>query len=115
MARTVKVQLLDDIDGSHADETLAYGLDGVNYEIDLNAQHAEKLRAALAKFVLKSRRIGRGRITASRGRVAALPSRSDRVHNQAIRDWAKSHGIEVNERGRIPRGVVEQYEADTDH
>src|SRR5438477_2210126 len=45
MARTVQVQLLDDIDGSKADETLTYGLDGTNYEIDLSAAHAEKLRA----------------------------------------------------------------------
>ena len=111
MARTVKVQLLDDIDGSHADETLAYGLDGVNYEIDLSAQHAEELRAALAKFILKSRRVGRGRITASRGRTAGAVGHSERAHNQAIRDWAKSQGIEVSERGRIPRGVAEQYEA----
>ena len=111
MARTVKVQLLDDIDGSHADETLAYALGGVNYEIDLNALHAEELRAALAKFVLKSRRIGRGRITTIRSQAASAPARSDRAHNQAIRDWAKSQGIEVSERGRIPRSVADQYEA----
>ncbi len=111
MSRTVKVQLLDDIDGSHADETLAYGLDGVNYEIDLSAPHAEKLRAALAKFILKSRRIGRGRVVPSRGRTPGAPARSDREHNQAIRDWATSKGIEVSERGRIPRNVIEQYEA----
>jgi nucleoid-associated protein Lsr2 len=111
MARTVTVQLLDDIDGSRADETLAYGLDGVNYEIDLNAQHAENLRAALAAFILKSRRVGRGRITASRGRVVGTPPGSDRVHNQAIRDWAKSHGIDISERGRIPRSVLDRYEA----
>jgi hypothetical protein len=49
MARTVQVQLLDDIDGGKAVETLTYGLDGTSYEIDVSAEHAEKLRASLAK------------------------------------------------------------------
>jgi len=112
MARTVHIELLDDIDGTAAEETLRYGLDGVNYEIDVNAAHAEKLRKALARFILKSRRVGRGRVTAAtRGRGGTGPARTDREQNQAIRDWAKTKGIEVSDRGRIPRSLVEQYEA----
>jgi hypothetical protein len=112
MARSVQVQLLDDIDGSKADETLTYGLDGTSYEIDLSAQHAEKLRTSLAKFILKSRRTGRGRVTATRGRSGVAPARSDRAQNQAIRDWAKSKGVAVSDRGRIPASVIEQYDAE---
>ena len=113
MARTVQVQLLDDIDGSQADETLSFALDGMNYEIDLNAKHAEKLRATLAKFVSKSRRLGRGHVVATRrGRTGGTPARSDRAQNQATRDWAKSKGIEVSDRGRIPASVIERYEAE---
>jgi Lsr2 len=63
MARKVEVQLLDDIDGEAADETLKFGLDGTNYEIDVNAKHAEKLRASLAKYILSARRVGRGGAT----------------------------------------------------
>src|SRR5256885_12151467 len=101
MARTVQVQLLDDIDGSPADETLTFALDGTHYEIDLNAKHAEKLRTSLAKFVSKSRRVGRGHVVSTRRtRTAGTPARSDRAQNQAIRDWAKSKGIEVSDRGR---------------
>ncbi len=116
MARSVQVEFLDDIDGSKADETLRYGLDGMNYEIDLNAQHAEKLRATLADFIARSRRVGRGRVTGtpparSGGGGSA---RSDRAHNQAVREWAKEQGIAVSERGRIPRSLVEQYEATVD-
>jgi nucleoid-associated protein Lsr2 len=114
MARTVQVEFLDDIDGSRADETLRYGLDGMNYEIDVNAQHAEKLRASLAEFITRSRRVGRGRVTATARPSPGGSARSDRAHNQAIREWAKSQGIAVSERGRIPRGVVEQYEAAAD-
>jgi hypothetical protein len=113
MARTVQVQLLDDIDGSPANETVSFALDGMNYEIDLNAKHAEKLRAALAKFVSSSRRIGRGHVvSARRARTGGTPVRTDRAQNQAIRDWANSRGIEVSHRGRIPANVIEQYQAE---
>jgi hypothetical protein len=30
-----------------------------------------------------------------------------------IRAWAKAHGIEISERGRISGAVIEQYEAAT--
>ena len=46
MAQKVNVLLVDDIDGSEADETLPFGLDGTNYEIDLNSEHAQQLRAS---------------------------------------------------------------------
>ena len=113
MARTVQVQLLDDIDGGEADETLSFALDGMNYEIDLSTKHAEKLRSTLAKFVEHSRRVGRGHVVSSRRtRTGGVPARSDRAQNQAIRDWAKSKGIDVSDRGRIPASVVEQYQAE---
>jgi hypothetical protein len=112
MARKVQVHLLDDIDGTEADETLKFGLDGTNYEIDLSAKHAEKLRTSLERYVKSARRIGRSHVVATtRGRSGA-PARSDRVQNQAIRDWAKRKGMELSDRGRIPRNIVEQYEAE---
>ena len=114
MARKVQVQLLDDIDRSPADETVTFGLDGTLYEIDLSTRHAEKLRAAVAKFIGSSRRIAHRPAdagTARRGR-AGTPARIDRAQNQAIRDWAKSKGIEVSDRGRIPAHIAEQYQAE---
>src|SRR5690349_11902808 len=111
MARSVQVEYLDDIDGTRADETLRYGLDGMNYEIDVSAQHAEKLRAALAEFISRSRRVGRGRVAGPTRSAGGGSARSDRAHNQAVREWAKEQGIAVSERGRIPRSVVEKYEA----
>jgi hypothetical protein len=113
VARKVQVHLLDDIDGAPADETLKFALDGTNYEIDLSAKHAEKLRKSLEKFVQSARRVGRGHVaTTSRTGRVGTPARSDRVQNQAIRDWARRKGIELSERGRIPRSTVEQYEAE---
>jgi Lsr2 len=112
VARKVHVQLLDDIDGAAADETLKFGLDGVNYEIDVCAKHADRLRKDLAKFILNGRRIGRGGITpAQRRHPTAAPARSDRAQNQAIREWAKRKKIQLSDRGRIPADVIAQYEA----
>jgi nucleoid-associated protein Lsr2 len=108
MASKVEVHLLDDIDGTKADETLKFGLDGTLYEIDLNTKHAEKLRTALAQYVTHARRIGRGQVVATRSRAQA-PARTDREQNQAIRDWAKAKGLDVSDRGRIPANIVEQY------
>jgi Lsr2 len=52
--------LTDDLDGSNAEGTVWFGLDGTEYEIDLNAGHAEALREALARYVKAARRPGRG-------------------------------------------------------
>jgi hypothetical protein len=113
MVRKLEVKLVDDIDGGVADETLRFGLDGASYEIDVHAKHAEELRAALARYILRARRLGRGGVLATRGRATTgTPARSDRAQNQAIRDWARRKKIQLNDRGRIPRSVVEQYEAE---
>src|SRR5438270_14070878 len=99
MARKVQVRLLDDIDGNEAEETVRFGLDGTEYEIDLCAKHAEKLRAALAKFILASRRQARRRVTVARGRGGTATV--DRPQNAAVRGWARSKGIGVAGRRRV--------------
>jgi hypothetical protein len=43
--------LIDDLDGSAAEGTVRFGLDGTEYEIDLNARHAKELRKALARYL----------------------------------------------------------------
>ena len=107
MAQKVSVELRDDIDGGHADETLRFGFDGADYEIDLSDKHARAFRKQLAPFVGHARKLGRGVARrASRTRTAAARKRSG-----DIRAWAKDHGIEVSDRGRIPASVVEQYKA----
>jgi hypothetical protein len=111
MARRVEVQLIDDISGGKADETIRFGVDGVNYEIDLSAKNAGQLRSAFAKYVGAGTRLGRGHVTTARGRRGA-PDYSDRAQNQAVREWAKRKKIGLSDRGRIPRHIVEQYQAE---
>ena len=111
MAQKVTVTLVDDLDGGQADETVEFGLDGVNYQIDLSAENAAELREALADYVSHARRAG-GRKKPGPRQGAAHSSGSttaDREQNQAIREWARKQGLKVSDRGRIPADIVEKY------
>ncbi|GAA3373913.1 Lsr2 family protein [Streptomyces sannanensis] len=106
MAQKVQVLLVDDLDGSEADETVTFALDGKTYEIDLTAANADKLRASLADYVKAARRAG-GRAAGGRGKVrVATPSKD----TAEIRKWAKENGYNVNDRGRVPAEIREAYE-----
>src|SRR5215471_15838389 len=107
MAQRVTVALEDDLDGGPADETVRFAFGGADYEIDLSKRNAVAFRKKLAPFVEHARRAGRAQARRP-GRTAASRQRSG-----DIRAWAKDHGIAVSERGRIPAGVVEQYQAAT--
>src|SRR2546429_6700206 len=109
MAGRPEVTLIDDLDGNAADETVAFALDGMSYEIDLSTKHAEALRKAMASYVTHARRLGRSGPIVTRPRGTG-PARSDREQNRAIRNWAKKEGIELAERGRIPGNIVKQFE-----
>lgn len=111
MAKQVLVSLVDDLDGSEAEESVEFGLDGVSYEIDLSADNAEELRDALAQYVEHARRSGGRKRSATRAaaKATARPATVDREQNQAIRAWARKIGYNVSDRGRIPSEVVEAY------
>jgi len=112
VARKVQVHLIDDVDGGQAEETVTFSLDGTAYEIDLSTANAEALRASLAPFVAPARRLGRTHVVTVNRLRSGSSARTDRSQNQAIRDWAQRNGIELNGRGRIPRAIVERFEAE---
>lgn len=60
VAQKIQTLLVDDLDGSDATGTVRFGIDGAEYEIDLNAEHAQALRHALARYVSVARRAGDG-------------------------------------------------------
>lgn len=106
--------MTDDIDGGEATETVAFGLDGTSYEIDLSKGNAGKLRDTLSDYVGHARKAGRGGATARRGGAAA-PRRSNGAAGAGnrtgeIRAWAREQGMKVNERGRLSGEVVAAYE-----
>ncbi len=108
MAQKIQTLLIDDLDGSEAEGTVRFGLDGTEYEIDLNAEHARALRDALARYVGAARRAGG---------AARRPARSGRgapesgLNSTEVREWAKAQGIEVKDRGRVPAEVVVKFKA----
>ena len=107
MAQKIQVLLIDDLDGSAADGTVRFGLDGAEYEIDLNAEHAQALRDALSRYVQAARRAGgSARRPARGGRRAAGGAESTKV-----REWAKAQGIEVKDRGRVPAELLARFRA----
>jgi len=105
MAQKVTVTLEDDLDGGPAAETVRFGLDGAEYEIDLSKKNAAAFRRKIALFIDHARKAGRGPRRRP-GRTAASRERSG-----DIRAWAKGQGIAVSDRGRIPASVAGQYEA----
>jgi hypothetical protein len=111
MVQKVQTLFIDDIDGGEAEGTMRFGLDGIEYEIDLNAKNAEALRGALARYVGAARR--------APGSAARRPDRSGRkasasgLNTTEVREWAKSQGIEVKDRGRVPAELVVKFKAAT--
>jgi hypothetical protein len=108
MAKTTIVQLVDDIDGSEAHETVKFGLDGLTYEIDLSNKNAAKLRNALQPYVDHGTRIS-GRSSSNARGGARRPAVAEREQNKAIRAWAMRKGLDVAPRGRIRAEIIEQY------
>jgi hypothetical protein len=110
MAQKIQILLIDDLDGSEAEGTVRFGLDGTDYEIDLNAEHAQALRDALARYVHAARRTGGGARRLARGGRRASASGVDSTE---VREWAKAQGIDVKDRGRVPAKLVVKFKAAT--
>ena len=106
MAQRTEIVLTDDLDGSPADETVRFGIDGTQYEIDLSKKHAAEFRTALQPFILAARRLSVAQRRAARPAPRRTgPSPSD------VRAWAKNEGIEVKEKGRVPAELVVRFQA----
>ncbi|MBV9846649.1 MAG: Lsr2 family protein [Kutzneria sp.] len=111
MAQKTIVELIDDLDGSKADESVSFALDGVEYSIDLSGENAGKLRGALADYVEKAQRVGGRKQRGAGGGRTVVRAGGDRAQNQAIREWARSQGEQISDRGRIPQELVTKFQA----
>ena len=108
MAQKVNIVLVDDLDGTEATETVTFGLDGTTYEIDLNDANAAALREAMSGYVGHARKVTGG---TRRGRRPGGGSSSASSNTKDVREWAKSQGMDVSERGRISADVQQAYDA----
>lgn len=110
MAQRVQVILVCDLHEGETPgtETISFALDGSAYEIDVCETHGHELRNAFAPYVGAARR-GGGRS----GRSASGRRRRRGGSGEAaqIREWARSQGLAVPERGRVPAELAEKYAA----
>jgi hypothetical protein len=106
MAQKVQTLFVDDLDGSEAEGTVRFGLDSAEYEIDLNAKHAQELRDALARYVTAGRRV---RASTRQPPRSARKAQPNALNTTEVREWAKAQGIDVKDRGRIPAELVVKF------
>jgi hypothetical protein len=109
MAQKVHIVLVDDLDGSEATESVSFGLDGTSYEIDLNDANAAALRKALSGYVGHARKVGAARRSGRKASPAAATT--DGASAKEIRDWARSNGYDVPDRGRVSADVRQAFDA----
>jgi nucleoid-associated protein Lsr2 len=103
MAQKTIVKLVDDLDNQELKDdgqTIRFAFQKHEYEIDLSEQNVQRLQEALAPFIAAGRRVSNRATAADKG---------DSSQSQAIRQWAKDHGMKVNDRGRVPKEVQEAY------
>lgn len=99
-----KFILIDDLDGeSVATKTVQFEAFGRRYTIDLNDEHANELNAVLSKYASVATEI------VAPNRIAAKSIRTPAELNE-IRQWARSEGHNVSDKGRIPESVIRKFE-----
>jgi hypothetical protein len=114
MATQTSVTVIDDITGEPGAETVTFGIDGGWYELDLTSANRDKLYSSLADFVAKARKVTSKTRKAGKASPVQLGTASatrDRAQTKAIREWARGHGYQISDRGRIPLNVETAYNA----
>lgn len=114
MAQRTVVQLTDDLDGKAIaegkGETVRFGVDGQDYEIDLGEKNAQALRDIVGKYAAAGRRVGGGSRGGGRTRSTSSRSGNRDYDPKAVRAWAESQGLEVSQRGRVPSDLVTKFQ-----
>lgn len=109
MAQVTKVELIDDLSGDKADETVTFGLDGVVFDIDLSANNAGILRDIFEDYVNAGRKVSKPTPSTTRRNTTAS-TRQSRDQTAAIREWARKAGHVVSDRGRISATVTTAFQ-----
>lgn len=110
MARQIVETFIDDIDGEPAVGTVPFSYKGKSYEIDLSAAHSKAFDESMAEWIEHARTV-QPEVSRKGRRGSADGRKLSREKSTEIRQWAKTQGLPVSERGRIASTVVEKYEA----
>ena len=114
MAERIILQLVDDMNGAEiedgAGERIQFSLRGVDYQIDLTLANVAKMDKAFKPYVEAATKVRgtKGRRAKSSGRAAAASSKERLAE---IREWARSNGYELSDRGRIKAEIVDAFDA----
>jgi hypothetical protein len=109
MAKQTTVTVTDDLDGSANAKEVSFSLNGKAWVIDLSAKNRAALEKALKPYIAKATEQRGG---SRRGKPTRSSSRSkSRTSLSAIREWARTNGHEVSDRGRISAEIQKAYDA----
>ena len=97
--------LTSDISGRVDAETVAFTLNGQQWQIDLTADEKAEFLQLFAPYLDKARSVGRkSTLTATNSRLSALG-----YTTRDVREWAMVQGLEVPDRGRVPSDLVSKF------
>lgn len=105
MAQRTQVTMVDDHDGTESDDvkTRHFGMDGIQYEVDLSDANWDELCRTVAAYVASARKLTNHGKPIYRTVLTASP--------RTVRRWAIDNGHNVPARGRIPTEVNEAFAA----
>lgn len=116
MGQRTQVLLTCDVHDGDAEavDTVVFTVEGKAFECELCEAHLAEFRESMEIWSSHSRPAGRA--GSSGGRAAkstrgARPRSSDSPSTAEVREWARSQGIPVNTRGRVPADLHAAYEA----
>lgn len=113
MAVRYETIYVDDLDGVEIEdgraETIKFGVDGKDYEIDLSEQNAAAFREAVQPYLSAARPADNGKKRAAKTRRSSFSTTKGETGK--IRAWARENGYTVSDRGRIPAEIMEAYNA----
>jgi hypothetical protein len=110
-----KLVILDDLDGTEGAQTVRFAVADQTWEIDLSEQNLTNLQKALEPYTSAARvvRHEAGAVQTGTRRRRRSSGTSEDVEPREVRAWANANSIKVNERGRIPAELVQQYKEAT--
>jgi hypothetical protein len=107
VAQKVVREFIDDIDGSVAERTFTFAVDGTAYEIDLSSENIAEFTSAIGGFIESARKVRTPSGGQRSGSTAAPRKRGGRLNE--VREWARKNGYNVSERGRVSAEVLAAF------
>jgi hypothetical protein len=98
----VITRFIDDIDGSPAERTFTFAVDGTNYELDLSADNIAEFKSAIGGFIESARKVKHSRSRDGR-RVRSTKAKD-------VRQWARQQGHNIGSRGRVPASIQRAFD-----